>query len=647
LALIPFPLSQGPEPVTSSTMTSRLQLSLSGKGLKNLSSFFDLSDPFAVVTLRGDNKDNKPEIIGRTEVIFNNLNPAWSTIVFLDGYKFGVPFYIEVGVFDFDAKAAGTTEKKLQMNDAQTNLNIVCDASSRALLRKGEFPHRVMGTALFEVGELLGSRGNVGSKSLQTGGAIYANIERCREDGEQGKFCFQLRAFDLKNTHSKLLGRTSCPFFELLRKVQRDDGAKWVKVYQSNVVRSDLSPIWNEATLDLEAICNGDVDRAMKVIVWDHKRSGKHKKLGELETSIQGLVNASRSVGSEETISFPVHRENKISGRCEVMRAAIIGGHSNNDGSPNTSSSAKASNQSARTEQVTKGMAAASISQSVPAGVTAAVDAPRPEFIDYLTGGCQISLAVAIDFTASNGDPRVPGTPHYFHTAGSKQWNDYEKAIFAVGSILAKYDSDNKFPVWGFGAKYNDRVRHCFQCGTDVEVEGVQGIMDAYRGVFRTPLRMSFPTQFTEIIRTAAGYAQHEQEGAREEGYQSYTILLILTAGNVEDVQETKNQLIAASNEPLSVVVLGIGDADFSGMEFLDAFDAEVEAGRDITKFVEFNDYKSYNALTEAVLDEIPDQLVDYYYEQGIMPGRNEGFNPDNVEVQPADEDERTYTFLG
>jgi hypothetical protein len=28
---------------------------------------------------------------------------------------------------------------------------------------------------------------------------------------------------------------------------------------------------------------------------------------------------------------------------------------------------------------------------------------PRPEFVDYLTGGCQISLAVGIDFTASNG----------------------------------------------------------------------------------------------------------------------------------------------------------------------------------------------------------------------------------------------------
>jgi hypothetical protein len=137
--------------------------------------------------------------------------------------------------------------------------------------------------------------------------------------------------------------------------------------------------------------------------------------------------------------------------------------------------------------------------------------ADRQEFVDYLSGGCQISLAVAIDFTASNGDPREPGTPHYFHPPESKEWNDYEKAIFAVGSILAKYDSDQRFPVWGFGAKYNNVVRHCFQCGTEVEVEGVQGIMDAYRGVFRTPLTMSFPTKLTEVIQTASAYARHEQ----------------------------------------------------------------------------------------------------------------------------------------
>jgi hypothetical protein len=245
--------------------------------------------------------------------------------------------------------------------------------------------------------------------------------------------------------------------------------------------------------------------------------------------------------------------------------------------------------------------------------------------------------------------------------------------MFAVGSILAKYDHDQLFPVWGFGAKYNGVVRHCFQCGNDVEVRGVQGIMEAYKGVFNTTLTMSFPTVFTEVIRTAAKYAEHEQvskaavqcwhmytfrsnfivdhpphqEQAENEGKLSYTILLVLTAGNVEDVQATKQQLINASSVPLSVVIVGIGEKDFKGMEFLDDHDPSIEGGRDITKFVRFNDYRSFNLLTEAVLDEIPDQLVDYFFTKGMFPGEAETVDRDNVNVMPADDDERTVTFLG
>lgn len=74
-----------------------------------------------------------------------------------------------------------------------------------------------------------------------------------------------------------------------------------------------------------------------------------------------------------------------------------------------------------------------------------------PTFLDYVNGGCEMQLCVAIDFTGSNGDPRKPGTLHYLSPDGSSM-NDYEKAISSIGSILADYDSDKKFPVWG---KYN------------------------------------------------------------------------------------------------------------------------------------------------------------------------------------------------
>ena len=55
----------------SETMsTSRLQLSLNAKGLTNLAGMriLNTSDPFAVVTVRGDSPNNPPVIVGQTEV---------------------------------------------------------------------------------------------------------------------------------------------------------------------------------------------------------------------------------------------------------------------------------------------------------------------------------------------------------------------------------------------------------------------------------------------------------------------------------------------------------------------------------------------------------------------------------------------------
>jgi hypothetical protein len=232
----------------------------------------------------------------------------------------------------------------------------------------------------------------------------------------------------------------------------------------------------------------------------------------------------------------------------------------------------------------------------------------KPKFIDYLSGGCELQLTIAIDFTGSNGDPRKPGTLHFIHRDG--QLNDYEKALTAVGSIIAKYDSDQKFPVVGFGAKYNGIISHCFQLGRTPEASGIAGVLEAYRGTFRTGLTMSGPTVFDECINLAAAQARSKQAESLRIGQQAYHILLILTDGAVTNVHATKEAIKAASDAPLSIVIVGIGQADFSSMQFLDDFQSQEKVGRDICQFVEFERYKDNRmSLTQATLDEIPDQV--------------------------------------
>ena len=108
---------------------------------------------------------------------------------------------------------------------------------------------------------------------------------------------------------------------------------------------------------------------------------------------------------------------------------------------------------------------------------------------------------------------------------------------------------------------------------------------------------------------------------------------MILTDGIIDDMDATIDSLVEASYLPISVIIIGIGDADFSNMNFLDADDEPLidkngrKADRDLVQFVPFKKF-SYNGelLANEVLEEIPKQVLEYYQHQK-MPPREPIFN--------------------
>ena len=46
-----------------------------------------------------------------------------------------------------------------------------------------------------------------------------------------------------------------------------------------------------------------------------------------------------------------------------------------------------------------------------------------------------------------------------------------------------------------------------------------------------------------------------------------YTVLLIVTDGVINDMAQTKEAIVAASDLPLSIIIVGVGEADFSNMQ--------------------------------------------------------------------------------
>ena len=62
----------------------------------------------------------------------------------------------------------------------------------------------------------------------------------------------------------------------------------------------------------------------------------------------------------------------------------------------------------------------------------------RHTFLEYIFGGCEIQLSIALDFTLSNGNPSDRDSLHYLDL----NKNEYLNAIRSVGNILQYYDSD-------------------------------------------------------------------------------------------------------------------------------------------------------------------------------------------------------------
>ena len=113
----------------------------------------------------------------------------------------------------------------------------------------------------------------------------------------------------------------------------------------------------------------------------------------------------------------------------------------------------------------------------------------------------QINLTVAIDFTRSNGPPNQPNSLHYL----GAQRTQYEIAIEACGNIVGYYDYDQKFPAFGFGAKFygNANIDNCFPLNgnpSDPEIQGIDGILQAYREVLNIVQNLFYLIEYNLIL---------------------------------------------------------------------------------------------------------------------------------------------------
>ena len=109
-------------------------------------------------------------------------------------------------------------------------------------------------------------------------------------------------------------------------------------------------------------------------------------------------------------------------------------------------------------------------------------------------------------------------------------------------------------------------------------------------------------------------------------GSNCYNILLLLTDGCIHDMPKTKEIIVNLSREACSIIIIGVGNADFDAMEELDGDGALLRDNmgraceRDIVQFVEFRECIKRGNLAEEVLREVPDQVCQHYEKINFKP---------------------------
>ena len=80
-------------------------------------------------------------------------------------------------------------------------------------------------------------------------------------------------------------------------------------------------------------------------------------------------------------------------------------------------------------------------------------------------------------------------------------------------------------------------------------------------------------------------------------------MLLILTDGVISDLPATRDAIVLASTLPMSIIIVGVGQADFTAMNILDGDDGVLKGTggqpvrRDIVQFVPFREFVHVNLL--------------------------------------------------
>ncbi|XP_047702290.1 copine-7 isoform X2 [Prionailurus viverrinus] len=572
---------------------SRVELRLSCRHLLDRDPLTK-SDPSVLLLLRSQNQWVQ---VDRTEVVRSSLHPVFSKVFTLD-YYFEEVQKLRFEVYD----TRGPSDLGYQDDDFLGGME--CTLGQIVAQKK------VTRALLLRFGR------NAGKST------ITVTAEDISGNNGYVELSFRARKLDDKDLFSK-----SDPFLELYR--VNDDGSEQL-VYRTEVVKDNLSPVWEPFKVSLNTLCSCEETRPLKCLVWDHDSRGKHDFIGEFSTTFEemqkafgedqaqwdcvnakyrqkkrnyknsGVVILADLKGSlfpglhHGRLSDSLHREcTGPSTPAEPGRPAHPG--CNSEPGPGPGADVQKWPSISQPPTVTRGTAALCTISTLSSPMSTCrpwwpwersartMTVTRDFLLWGLEHGSLPSMRCPMTLPSTS-------TLRTMSVKGSRAWWRPIGTACPGSSSTAPPTwplSSPRWPAW-------QRPR---------------------RALGRPPHRAPRSHSLQPLVRLPLSVLQ-------------YYILLVLTDGVVTDMADAREAIVRASHLPMSIIIVGVGNADFTDMQTLDGDEGILRsprgepALRDIVQFVPFRELKSASpaALAKCVLAEVPRQVVEYFSYRELPP---------------------------
>ena len=391
------------------------------------------------------------------------------------------------------------------------------------------------------------------------------NIRPVRPENQRFEYVIDIRAKDVKDiewlskTDPFIVFRRPTPDF--INEKEAAEIKTWHDVYVTEMVKDNLNPNFKPFTICTSHFNKDQESAWTQFAVFDHSKSGNHTCLGVGYFTVAQVIG----LGQKE---FKAH-----SPEGEHVGTFVV-------------------EKFEKRRRYTLG--------------------------DYLYNGLHLSTEIGFDFTDGNGDA---ADEEYLHKLCDNVYNTYEQAVVQIGSILHHYDTDNLIPTYGYGFSAPglgiSEPSFCYPLNGNFgqpHIKGYLNILPAYRALV-PQIVPGGPRNMAPILSEAIKAVQ----ATWQQNKLIYTILIILTAGELKDEDQVMSLVNSARNLPLSILLVGIGDEDMDELKHLD--DGHAPDSRDILQFVHYDKHsEDREKLAKELLHEIPGQVISFYRSQGIFP---------------------------